>query len=66
LSTSTIGRGLSSRILLQSQLLETDAAPQIDIAGHSPGAILDRAGLGPPSSEDLYQEQRAREVWRLA
>lgn len=48
---------------LQTKLLDADAAPKVDIAGKSPAkAIMQRAGLGPPSTEDLYQDQRAREV----
>lgn len=49
--------------LPQTKLLDADAAPKVDIAGKSPAkAIMQRAGLRPPTTEDLYQGQRAREV----
>lgn len=49
--------------LLQSQLLDADAAPQMD-GDHTAisHAILRRISSGAPSSEDLYCEERSREV----
>jgi hypothetical protein len=52
----------SCKTLPQTKLLDAGAAPKVDIAGHSPKAIMQRAGLGPPTTEDLYQDARAREV----
>lgn len=53
-------------MILQSQLLDADAAPRMDATNRSSRAILRRMGSGPPTGEDIYCEERAREVCILS
>lgn len=56
---------LLNSFALQAQLLDADVAPLQDDSSRRSRDILQRLGSGVPTGEDLYCEERAKEVRAL-